>query len=99
MEMPVWFQLLGWLCSGLCVLAWLVPFAFLVREFNRRTDEAYRSLLKKWARGQRWEILQCQRRWFGWPWMYYNNGARWVYSLTVVYQEGEPRARRAWVRC
>lgn len=97
--MPEGIPVLGWLCSGVCVLAWLVPLILLGREFDRRTNAADRSLLQQWARGLGWEILDCRRRWFGSPWMFSYNGAQRVYYLTVMYHEGEPRARRAWVRC
>jgi hypothetical protein len=43
--------------------------------------------------------VRCQRREFGSPWFFRQNGAQSIYHVTVQYQEGAPRSRRAWVKC
>jgi hypothetical protein len=96
--MPLWLQILGVLCTILCVLPCLAPIAYLALATQRKTDEAYRMYIKKWASEYGWEIVHCQRRRFGSPWML-SNTAQGIYHVTVLYQEGQPRIRRAWLRC
>ena len=96
--MSVWLQILGFLCSGLCALAWLAPVAYLAVALQRKTDLAYRQHIRKWASENGWDIVHCQRRKFGSPWMF-SNTAQGIYHVTVLYQEGQPRMRRAWLRC
>jgi hypothetical protein len=97
--MSVAMEVLAGLCGGLCALAWFVPLLLLAIEFRRRTDDTYRAFLKRWAGENGLEILHCRRREFGSPWMFSKSGAQWVYYVTVMYHEGTPRIRRAWVRC
>jgi hypothetical protein len=96
--MSIWLQLLGFFCTGLCVLAWFAPAAYLAVALQRETDLAYRQHIKKWASENGWEIAHCQRRKFGSPWMF-TNSARGIYHVTLRYREGPPRIRRAWLRC
>ena len=97
--MTTLLTILGLLFSCLCVLSWLAPLAYLMIEIHRRTDEAYRAFIRKWARENGYEIARCDRRRFGSPWMFSASGAQWIYHVTVVFQEGNARQRRAWVRC
>jgi hypothetical protein len=96
--MPLWLQIVGVLCSVLCGLPCLAPIAYLAFAAQRKTDETYRTHIKKWASENGWEIVHCHRRRFGSPWMLFNN-AQGVYHVTVLYLEGQPRIRRAWLRC
>ena len=96
--MPVLLQILGVLCSGLCALACLAPAAYLAITLRRQADETFRQHITKWANANGWEIIQCQRRKFGSPWMF-SNTAQGIYHVTVLYDEGQPRIRRAWLRC
>jgi hypothetical protein len=97
--MTTLLTILGSLCSGLCALTWLAPFAYLAVVSLRRTDEAYRMQIKKLASENGWEIVKCERMWFGSPWMFSGSGAQRIYHVTVHYHEGRPRIRRAWLRC
>jgi hypothetical protein len=97
--MTTLLMILGSVCSGLCALAFVAPFAYLAFVSQRRADEAYRGHIKKWAGENDWEIVKCQRRWFGSPWMFSPSGSHGIYHVTVVYQEGHARQRRVWVRC
>jgi hypothetical protein len=97
--MTVLLTILGSLFSVLCVLAWIAPIVYLGLSLQKRTDEAFRANIKKWASENSWEIVNCQRRSFGSPWMFSITGAHGIYLVTVLYQEGQPRIRRAWLRC
>jgi hypothetical protein len=96
--MSVWLQILGFLCSAFCGLTFLAPFAYLAIVSLRKTDETYRIHIKKWESEKGWEIVRCERRRFASPWMF-SNTAQGIYHVTVLYQEGQPRMRRAWLRC
>jgi len=97
--MTTLLTILGSLFTVLCVLAWLAPFAYLAVVSQRRIDEAYRVHIKKWATQNGWEVVDCRQRWFGSPWMFSNSGAQGIYHVTVLYHEGQPRIRKAWLRC
>ena len=98
-EMPGWVAALGAICTGVCVLPFLILFVYVVRRTQRAIDSAYQPLLDKWAAENGWEILHRQRREWGSPWMFSKSANQPVYYVTVGYQEGGMRTRRAWVRC
>jgi hypothetical protein len=69
------------------------------RRLHRSIDAAFLTLIEKWANENGWEIVKCQRRSFGSPWMFSTSGAQGIYHVTVCYHEGQPRIRKAWLRC
>jgi hypothetical protein len=97
--MTISLQILGFLGSLLCVAVTAAPFILLAIVALRKTDSAYREMLANWARENDWQIIRCKRREFGSPWMFMKSQSQSVYHLTVQYDVGGPRIRRAWVKC
>jgi hypothetical protein len=99
MHTPVWIEILGSVCSGLCFFiyaAFVLSFIFFAMG---RVERVYQNLISQWATEHGWEILKQERRVLKHPWLIEPISNQRVYYVTVTYQDGRPFFRHAWIRC
>ncbi len=99
MHTPVWIEVLGSVCSGLCFLTFAASVISLGYFALRRVERAYQTLIGQWASESGWEILHQERRILKHPWIIEPIRNQRVYYVTVAYQDGRPFFRHAWIRC
>jgi hypothetical protein len=99
MQTPVWIEILGSVCSGLCVLTLGAPFLILAYLSLRRVERVYQRRIRQWASENGLEITGQERRYLKHPWLVLPTVNQRVYYVTIQYQDGRPFFRHAWVRC
>jgi len=99
MQTPVWVEIFGSVCSGICFLT-LGAFVLSVGYLSLgRTQRAYQKLISRWASENGWEILHQERRILKHPWIIQPIRNQRVYYVTVTFRDRRPFFRHAWLRC